>query len=100
LITLKILNSIKDGWFKEYKFCPERKWRFDYAHPFYKIAIEIEGGLWVKGRHNRPTGYIKDMEKYNAATLRGWRVFRYTPDQIKADMVNDITKFFEFGILV
>jgi len=25
---------------------------------------------------------VKDMEKYNAATLAGWRVFRVTPTQV------------------
>jgi len=61
---------------KEYKFHPERKWRFDYAILGNKIAIEIEGGIFTKGRHTRPTGFIKDMEKYNTATAMGWKVIR------------------------
>ena len=67
---------------KEYKFHPERRWRFDYAVPAYKIALEVEGGVWTQGRHTRPQGFLGDIEKYNTATLMGWRVFRTTPTDL------------------
>lgn len=67
---------------KEYKFHPERRWRFDYAIPEYKIALEVEGGVWTQGRHTRPQGFLGDVEKYNTATLLGWRVFRTTPSEL------------------
>ena len=79
---LKQLN-IK-GFVREYKFTSHRKWRFDFANPALMIAIEVEGGLWRNGRHNRPTGYMKDMEKYNAAAWLGWKVIRYTTEQINS----------------
>lgn len=63
---------------REFRFHPSRKWRFDVAIPELKIALEVEGGVFVRGRHVRPTGFLKDMEKYNEATLLGWRVFRCT----------------------
>ena len=63
----------------EYKFHPIRKWRFDFAWINMKIAMECEGGTWIKdgGRHNRPKGYKADMEKYNQAQLLGWIILRY-----------------------
>ena len=67
---------------KEYKFHPDRRWRFDYAIPAYKIALEVEGGVWTQGRHTRPQGFLGDIEKYNTATLMGWRVFRTTPTEL------------------
>lgn len=67
---------------KEYKFHPERRWRFDYAIPEHKIALEVEGGVWTAGRHTRPQGFLGDIEKYNMATLMGWRVFRTTPTDL------------------
>ncbi len=67
---------------KEYKFHPTRRWRFDYAIPEHKIALEVEGGVWTGGRHTSPKGFLNDIEKYNAATLMGWRVFRTTPDEL------------------
>ena len=67
---------------KEYKFHPTRLWRFDYAFPIAKIAIEVEGGIFIHGRHNHPSGFIKDMEKYNQATLDGWKLIRVMPKDL------------------
>lgn len=68
---------------KEHRFAPPRKWRIDYFFP-PDLAVELEGGAWVGGRHNRPTGYLKDVEKYNALTLAGIRLIRVTPKMVKS----------------
>ena len=65
---------------KEHKFHDMRKWRFDYAIIEYKIAIEIEKGVYTNGRHTRITGFLNDIEKYNTATCDGWRLIRVTPE--------------------
>lgn len=65
---------------KEHIFHWTRKWRFDYAIPDLKVAIEIDGAVWDYGRHNRPQGYINDMEKLNTAASMGWLVLRFTTD--------------------
>lgn len=62
---------------KEYRFHDERKWRFDFADPLNKVAVELEGGVFVGGAHTRGRGYVDNCEKYNEATAMGWRVFRY-----------------------
>ena len=67
---------------REYRFYIARKWRFDYALPKYKIALEVEGGVWTQGRHTRPKGFLGDIDKYNTAALCGWRVFRTTPAKL------------------
>ena len=67
----------------EYRFHPTRKWRFDYAWPTKKVAVEIEGGIWIGGAHVRGKHFLSDCEKYNAAGLLGWRVFRFVPGQLK-----------------
>lgn len=66
----------------EYKFHVARKWRFDYAWPLQMIALEVEGGIWTGGRHTRGSGFLKDVEKYNAAAVHGWRVLRCVPDNL------------------
>ena len=71
-----------DGYEMEYRFHPVRRWRFDFAFPDKMIAVECEGGTYSHGRHVRPGGVAKDTEKYNAATMLGWRVLRYTSGQI------------------
>lgn len=66
----------------EYKFHADRKWRFDYAWSDAKVALEVEGGIWSGGRHTSARGFLKDMEKYNAAASLGWKVLRTTPSEL------------------
>jgi len=68
---------------REHKFHPDRRWRFDFAWPDMMIACEIEGGTWIQGRHNRGSSIEKDYEKYNAAALLGWRVFRFSTQMVR-----------------
>lgn len=68
----------------ELRFSPPRQWRFDFAWPAHKVALEVEGGVWTGGRHTRGSGFLKDMEKYNAAAVLGWRVVRCTPNSVTA----------------
>ena len=68
---------------REYRFHPERRWRIDFAWPEKKIAVEIEGGVWQGGRHVRGSGYSKDLDKYNALALMGYRVLRFTTRMVK-----------------
>jgi len=72
---------------REYRFHDTRRWRADFAHRESRSLIEIEGGIWVHGRHNRAAGFNADLEKYLEAGLAGWRVFRLGPDQITAPVV-------------
>lgn len=82
VFTVICKTDLKEECVKEFKFHPVRKWRFDYALPEHKIALEVEGGVWTGGRHTSPKGFLGDMEKYNTATLMGWRVLRTTPDEL------------------
>lgn len=77
---------------REHRFHAARKWAFDFAwtwiggpagmtHRAY-LALEVEGGVWTRGRHTRGLGFVRDMEKYSEAALAGWCVIRVTPDQL------------------
>lgn len=68
----------------EHRFDLSRRWRFDLAWPAHKVAVEIEGGVFSKGRHLRPQGFLNDLEKYNAATLAGWKLYRITPQMVSS----------------
>lgn len=67
---------------QELMFHPTRKWKFDFAWPDHKIALEVEGGIWIQGGHSRGKGYKKDMSKYNQAAVLGWTVLRCVPDEL------------------
>lgn len=85
---------------REYRFHPVRRWRFDFAWPAEKLAVEIEG----RGRHQTFVGFRNDCEKYNAALQLGWRVLRFPASDVKpsksrkvwprgaADMVEEVKR--------
>ena len=66
-----------------------RHWRIDFAWPEHLLAVEIDGGTWVAGRHSRGAGFAKDCEKYNALQMAGWTVLRFTGDQVESGMAVD-----------
>jgi very-short-patch-repair endonuclease len=82
---------------REYKFHPTRKWRFDLAYPEQKIAIEAEGATFANGRHSRGVGFQADCEKYNTATLMGWRVLRFTRAMVEGNAAETIKQLLETG---
>ena len=67
----------------EYKFLPLRRFRFDWAFPVYRVAVEVDGGVWLPhgGRH----GTDKDREKLNLAAANGWLVLRFSPEMLNGD---------------
>lgn len=75
---------------EEYRFHPTRKWRADFAHGPSKTLIEVEGGAYGNGRHNRMGGFMADSEKYLEAALLGWRVLRLTSPQLKEEILERI----------
>lgn len=91
---LKILKSTCEGWMYEHKFDSERKFKFDYANLRLKIAIEIEGGIYTGTGHAKTGRYLKDMEKYNMAAIKGWIILRYAHGQEKK-IAGDVKKAIE-----
>ena len=96
ILLVEILKSGIPIPIKEYRFHPVRRWRFDLAFLESKLAVEVEGGIWTYGRHNRAISFIKDMEKYNEACLLGWNLLRFTTDMVKkGESIKIISKFFK-----
>lgn len=80
------LKTLKIDFEQEFEFHQVRKWRADFHLVGKKILVEVEGGIWSGGRHTRGKGYIGDMEKYNAATMLGYQVIRFSTDQVKSGL--------------
>ena len=68
----------------EFYFSIDRQFRIDYAIPEFKIAIEQEGGIWMKGNsgHSSGSGIARDMEKNNLLVEKGWRLIRRQPNEM------------------
>ena len=67
---------------REFRFSTEQLFRFDFAFVDERIAVECEGGTWVKGAHSRGKHFESDCEKYNLAVCEGWRIVRFTTDMV------------------
>jgi hypothetical protein len=66
----------------EHEFCAGRKWRFDFAFPAERVAVEVQGGIFTRGRHTRGAALVKEYEKWRAAAMLGWRILPCIPQQI------------------
>jgi very-short-patch-repair endonuclease len=80
------LKALKIEFEQEFKFHPDRKWKADFHLVDKKILVEVEGGIWSGGRHTRGKGYLGDLEKYNAATMLGYQVIRFSTEQVKSGL--------------
>ena len=81
-LAFRVLDEVPEPE-REYRFHPKRRWRFDFAWPDYMVAVEVEGITQQGGRHQRIDGFKKDLEKYEAALLGGWIVYRCDYEMIK-----------------
>lgn len=98
---MKLLGKDLPSYEREFKFHPGRKFSIDFAWPSEKIAVETEGGVWVMGRHNRGSGFVKDVEKYNLLALFGFRLYRVIPDMLTNDpvqVVEDIRQLLHYPL--
>ncbi len=66
----------------EIRHIPDRRFRLDIGWPEKRIGIEVQGGIWIRGKHGRGSGVKKDMEKRNLQILNGWRVLEVEPKDL------------------
>ena len=94
MVLLALADKLGITLTPEYRFAPPRRWRFDYYSEQHRLALEIEGGLWIRGRHARPAGIQGDITKYNEACLMGIRVLRFSTDDLvkRPDYCEDALK--------
>lgn len=81
---------------RELRFAPPRRFRFDFAWPSALLAVEIQGGVYGRGRrrgrHVRAAGFERDREKLHLAMLNGWRVYEFTAKHILTGMALEVTR--------
>jgi len=74
---------------KEHRFHPTRRWRFDFAWPALLVAVEVHGGVFVQGHHNRGKGFCDDREKAAEAQLLGWIILEVAEPHIRSHQALD-----------
>lgn len=84
--ALRLLGADIPTPVRELRFAwPDRRWRFDFAWPDHGLAVEVDGGQYAPGG-GRHAGDA-DREKLNHAAARGWRVLRFSPQQLERDPI-------------
>ena len=69
---------------REARILAPRRFRFDFAWHKYKVALEVHGGQYTRGRHQTATGFAKDRVKMNLAQLAGWIVIEACTEHVKS----------------
>ncbi len=77
-ILPKLLKLMYPETIEEFKFCGDRKFRADFFIPSLNVLIEYEGIVGKQSRHTNIVGYSNDCDKYNLASILGYKVLRYT----------------------
>lgn len=104
-----ILTDMKIEYEYDKIFHDIKGWKFDFViDRSKKIAVEVEGGtfsgivvcnhchqkvfvvtktgkkVYIRraGRHNSGKGYEEDAKKYREAAILGWKVLRFTTDEV------------------
>lgn len=57
--------------------------RLDFLWFRQWLIVEVQGGTWTNGGHNRGKQYERDCEKANEAILSGFRVLHVTTDMVE-----------------
>jgi very-short-patch-repair endonuclease len=60
-----------------------RRFRADFYCPNLRLIVEVNGGQWIAGRHNRGGSYQKDLEKINLAQVNGIRILQFTYEMLE-----------------
>ena len=66
--------------------------RADFAWPDLRICVEIQGGTWKRGAHNRAQGYADDRILNDRRQLAGWIVLEFTRDHLDSGEAHRLAK--------
>lgn len=93
-------DRVRCAFVRQHQYVPGRRFKADFAFPELRVLIEVQGGVtagrrWrtdpatgrryevqARGAHGSVEGVLADNERLNLATLHGWSVLRFTPDEV------------------
>lgn len=76
---------------QQFSYVPGRKFAADFHLVGTQYLVEIQGGVYpfrrqdgrlAAGAHGSVEGIKRDNERLNAASLAGWRVLRFLPEEV------------------
>lgn len=74
-----------------------RRSKFDFFLPQMNLAIEIQGGTWISGKHTRGKGYQDDCKKMRRADQHGLRIWWFTTQEvICGDAMHEILQYLDY----
>jgi len=92
LFAFQLDSAGLTGYVREYRAIPGRKFPYDFAFVSEKILIEIQGGTYMNGAHNRGVGINRDCEKAQLAVIHGWRLLPFDTKQVKSGAALEVVE--------
>jgi very-short-patch-repair endonuclease len=73
------------GYRRNARFVPDRRFEADFYFPALRLAVEVDGGVWLgrRGGHTSGVGYSSDRKRDQMALAHGIITLRFTSQQIK-----------------
>lgn len=65
------------------RIVPGRQFVWDRCWRNQRVAVEVQGGIWINGAHSRGSGVERDSIKQSMAAALGWRVLPITKSMIE-----------------
>ena len=69
---------------REFRAVPDRKFRWDFGWPDARLLVEVQGGVYAKGRSaHSGASLARDFEKLNLAARWGYRCLMFGPPDLR-----------------
>jgi very-short-patch-repair endonuclease len=82
----------------EFRFHGGRQWKADVYLPDLKLLIECDGGLYPGGKgHKRGDALADDYMKQNVAQMLGYRLLRFSNQQVAQGEAKEFLRTWGIG---
>jgi len=85
LMNDQLIAAGIDGFERNVRFIPKRRFEADFYFKDLKLALEIDGGVFLpKSGHTSGEGYTKDRRRDQLALAHGIQTIRVTSNQVRS----------------
>ncbi len=81
---MAVMAGLLPAYERQFEFAKpiNKRWKADFAFVDQMLLIEVDGGIWVNGKHVRSGSADNERIRQNAATCLGYAVLRFTPKML------------------